>query len=301
MESSYTNHEAGSGRDRTPAQIIKSVAVHQGILGGIVSGRRVAMGVLAVFVLLGVYAFVIEPNMIEVNDVQITGSGTEMKIGFIADFQRHNSDPSFVQRVVDMMNERELDIVLIAGDFIERELDEMPSVEPLKGLETRYGVYGVLGNHDYGVYSSNRYNVDLELGDGVKEYMEEGGNMRVLKNESVTAGNVTIIGLDSYWAGLRDLDGALADDPDGFRILVSHNQNNLEISSEIADVYLFGHTHCGQIRLPYIGSVPKVIGFEGEYDHKHYVVDGVDVYTTCGLAPAPRFLAPPEIAIINLT
>jgi len=81
---------------------------------------------------------------------------------------------------------------------------------------------------------------------------------------------------------------------------LAHNQNDLEINKEIADLYLFGHTHCGQIRLPYIGSIPKIFGFQGDYDYRHYVVNDADVYTTCGLAPAPRFFNPPEITIINL-
>ncbi len=68
-----------------------------------------------------------------------------MKIGFISDFQRQNSDPAFVQRMVDILNPKDLDAVIIAGDFIDRGAHELPSLEPLGKLETKYGVYGVLG------------------------------------------------------------------------------------------------------------------------------------------------------------
>ena len=111
---------------------------------------------------------------------------------------------------------------------------------------------------------------------------------------------MSIVFLDSYWAGLRD--DALLDEPkQEFRIVLTHNQNKLEINSEKGDLYLFGHTHCGQVRLPIVGSVPKIIGFEGEYDYRHNVVNETDVYTTCGLTPGPRFLNPPEITMINLS
>ncbi len=255
------------------------------------------MGIIAI---LGLDAFVIEPNMIEVNEIDISNAGTEMKIGFISDFQRQNSDPAFVQRVVDIMNEKDLDVILIAGDFIDRNLSELPSLEPLKKLETKYGVYGVLGNHDYNVYFLNRDNANLELGEKVKEFVESNGTVKILKNENTVIKDIVIIGLDSYWAGLRDIDKAFTNTSNEFKILLAHNQNDLEIDKEIADVYLFGHTHCGQVRLPYLGSIPKIIGFEGDYDYRHYVVNDADVYTTCGLTPAPRFFNPPEITIINL-
>ncbi len=100
---------------------------------------------------------------------------------------------------------------------------------------------------------------------------------------------------------MRDSDKAFTNTSSEFKILFAHNQNNLEINKETADVYLFGHTHCGQIRLPYVGSMPKIVGFEGDHDYRHYIVNDTDVYTTCGLTPAPRFLNPSEIAIINLS
>ena len=265
------------------------------------STKKIFVAVFSgVVALLGVDVFVIEPNMIEFNEITISDTGTQMKIGLIADFQRGNSDSSFVQRVVSLMNEQDLDVILIAGDFIDKNPEELPSVEPLKKLKSKYGVYGVLGNHDYDVYFLNRDNVDLELGEKVKEFLESDGTIRILKNENILIGNVSIMGLDSYWAGLRDVDKATKDTSHEFKILFSHNQNNLEINPEIADVFLFGHTHCGQVRLPYIGSIPKIIGFEGDYDYRHYTVNDVDVYTTCGLTPGPRLFNPPEITIINL-
>ena len=262
--------------------------------------KKILLIFAGVIVALGVYAFAIEPDMIELVRLDITDAQTEMRIGLIADFQRRNMDPAFVQRVADMLDGEDLDLVLIAGDFIDKSPDELPSVAPLKKLETKHGVYGVLGNHDYDVYFLDRNNADMELGETVIEYMEDKDSVKILRNENIVIGNVTVIGLDSYWAGLRDVRATFADAPDGFRIVLAHNQDHLEIDGSVADLYLFGHTHCGQVRLPFLGSVPKVLGFMGEYDYRHYTVNGADVYTTCGLAPAPRFLNPPEVTIIGL-
>ena len=255
---------------------------------------------IGIITILAIDAFVVEPNIIEVNEIDILHTNTSMKIGLISDFQRQSSDPAFVKRVVDILNEQNLDAVILAGDFIDRGVYELPSLEPLKKIQTKHGVYGVLGNHDYSVYSLDRSNADFKLADTVKEYLEENNKIKILRNENVKIDNITIIGLDSYWAGLRDVNKAYENTTDGFKILFAHNQNDLQITKETADVYLFGHTHCGQVRLPFIGSIPKLIGFEGEYDYKQYTVNDATVYTTCGLTPGPRFLNPPEIAIINL-
>lgn len=242
----------------------------------------------------------IEPNMIEVNEIDIHDTGTDMKIGFISDFQRRDDNPAFMQRVVDIMNEKDLDVVLIAGDIIQSSLNELPSVEPLKKLKTNHGVYVVFGNHDYGVYSLQKSNPNLDKAEKIADYLQSDGTIQILRNENIKINGISIIGLDSYWAGLRDEKNGFSNTGNEYKILFTHNQEDLEIDKEIADLYLFGHTHCGQVRLPIVGSVTKLLGFVGEYDYKHYVVNGADVYTTCGLAPAPRLLNLPEITILNL-
>ena len=61
---------------------------------------------VGIIVVSGIDAFVIEPNMIEINEINISDAGIEMRIGLVADFQRQNADPTFVLRVVDIINEK---------------------------------------------------------------------------------------------------------------------------------------------------------------------------------------------------
>ena len=264
------------------------------------------------------YSFLIEPNYIEDNTVTISKTGIDMKIVFISDFQRNDSNPDFVQKVVDMINSKNPDLVLLGGDYVEYSTDELPSIFPLHQLQSKYGVFGVMGNHEYSAFgSAENIGGDKILAEKIIEFLENPPNslisennkddlnsIQILRNEKIILNdNLTIIGLDDYWAHLRDEDKTFSELPSqGYRILLSHNQEELEITKDDADLYLFGHTHCGQIRLPILGSIPKLFGFSGEYDKGHFVLeDGVHVYTTCGLAPAPRLLNPPEVVTINLT
>ena len=254
----------------------------------------------------------VEPAIIENDTVEIAGTGVNMTIAFLSDFQRRDADPAFVQRAVDIVNSKNPDLVLLGGDYVEKSIDELPSIAPLKDLKSRYGVYGVMGNHDYLAFGFARdVGGDAALAQQIIGFFEtpnytndsQNDGIKILRNEKVIIDEkVTLIGLDDLWANLRDESKAHADKSTGYKILISHNQDELDIKKENADLYLFGHTHCGQIRLPVLGSIPKSLGFSGEYDKGHYALDdGTHVYTTCGLAPAPRLLNPPEISIIHLT
>ncbi len=264
-------------------------------------GRKIfyVLIILISVAILGLYAFFIEPNFIVINEIDLEHTGNNMKIIFLSDFQRADNDPSFVQRVVDIVNENNPDLILLGGDYIVFSFSELASIEPLRKMESRLGTLAVMGNHDYGVFMYPPEIVNVETAKQIEEFLTTNSTIEFLSNQNVKFENVSVIGLDSYWAGLRDDTLAKRSNED-FTIVLTHNQDNLEINKENADLYLFGHTHCGQVRLPGIGSIPKLLGFRGTYDYQYYFVNDAHVYTTCGLAPAPRFLTSPEITIINL-
>ena len=99
----------------------------------------------------------LEPNIVGTDTLILPSTGNDMSIIFIADFQRRNADPEFVQRAAGIIQEYKPDLILLGGDYVDRaDTSDLPSVEPLRRLDARYGVYGVLGNHDYNVYFLNR-------------------------------------------------------------------------------------------------------------------------------------------------
>lgn len=269
-----------------------------------------AAAAAAALAAIAAYASLIEPAEIEVTFTEIESPRVSepVRIAFVADMQRRDADPSFVARAVAEINAASPDIVAMGGDYVEGSEEELPSVSALRDVRAPGGAFAVLGNHDYGVYgpAKDPAAADGRLAAAVAAYLSEGGAVRVLRNEVAdAAGGVQVGGLDSHWAGKRDESALDALDAGAYRVVLSHNQAGLALgagSDRPADLYLFGHTHCGQVRLPLLGSVPKALGFEGEYDYRHYEVAGgsADVYTTCGLSPWPRLLNPPEVTIIDV-
>jgi len=90
---------------------------------------------LAVLVILSVNVILVEPSIIENDTIEISGTGVNMTIAFLSDFQRRDADPAFVQRAVDIVNARNPDLVLLGGDYVENDVDELPSIEPLRNLK----------------------------------------------------------------------------------------------------------------------------------------------------------------------
>lgn len=266
--------------------------------------------VFAAAVLVLFYSFNIEPNSISVTRTEIDLGGTDdpMKIVFISDIHAALVSDDFLRAVVERANAENPDVILLGGDYVDWDESEIDRLSVLGGLKAEKGVYAVLGNHDYRRVYGNGYAATEEgdvLADEVAAKLE-GMGFTVLRNRNAElADGVVLVGLDDAWAQRDDYEMA-TNGTEGYpvKILLAHNQDAI-LPEQLAgwDLILVGHTHCGQVRLPIIGSVPKLLGYmDEEYDNGHYDLgDGTHVYATCGIGAGPRFLAPPEITVITVS
>lgn len=201
--------------------------------------------------------------------------------------------------VADILDGIEADVCVISGDF--RFEDEGPCEEVyrrlrklLPGMATRHGIYATLGNHD---------------GSEIAFALEEMG-IRMLINESVEIER----GRDSIWlAGLDDdfdyksddLPGAIADIPsDAFKILLAHTPDLYQQAADSGiHVYLCGHTHGGQVRVPKIGALRSNARCPRAYTYRAWSYNGMQGYTSGGLGCSSlpvRLNCPPEIVLFTL-
>ena len=164
----------------------------------------------------------------------------------------------------------------------------------LDAIQARYGVIGILGNHDCA-------DIALEL---------ESAGVRMLINEAVEVGRpdgrLWVAGVDDpHYCGCDDLPGALEDVPAGaFKLLLAHTPELFQQAADAnIDLYLTGHTHAGQIRLPGIGPLVLHAACPRAYTHGTWQHGGMQGYTSagagCSLLPV-RYGCPPEIAVIDL-
>jgi hypothetical protein len=219
----------------------------------------------------------------------------------------------WAQCVVEAVNAQSPDLVLIGGDFVGRTkgCDVAELLAPLKQLRAPYGVYAVLGNHDYGIpgpdHSEDLFRILPEF------------NVRVLRNECVQIDeHMRLIGVDELWAEQADFDRACADcscdDANGHAqvnaakrtLVLGHNPDlmlTLDRSRKDhgAGLFIFGHTHQGQIYIPFLPGLAIPIKskfYRGSYDTPHgpiYVSSG------CGENTTPtRLNTRPEIVVFEL-
>ena len=169
-----------------------------------------------------------------------------------------------VSKSVNKIIEEQPAAVFITGDFIyhadpnpEPVINEVANLlRPLQ--ESQIPTYAVLGNHDYGMNSKDA-EPDTQLA-GQLEQALEGIDIKVLNNEATPIplngreSDLYVVGVDSSWANSDRASQALAQIPDnGSRVAIMHNPDSfLDFPANTAPFAIAGHTHGGQIRLPYL-------------------------------------------------
>ena len=240
-------------------------------------------------------------------------AGRRLTITVIADI--HAGGPNMglarVREVVDTAIALNSDLVVILGDyfathrFITEHVPHAAWAGELARLKARYGVYSILGNHDWW------YDID-----GVRNALRE-VRIPIMSNDAVLLGEpgakFWLAGIDDQIAhylghnsfrGEDDLPGTMAkiktDDP---VILLVHEPDIFtEVPARVA-LTLAGHTHGGQIRLPFVPPVwaPSAYGARLAYGHiveqgRHLIVSG-----GLGTSKVPlRLGVTPEIVRVTL-
>ncbi len=191
------------------------------------------------------------------------------------------------------------DLIVLTGDYVDtynqRPLE--PLITELARLRAPLGVLAVWGNHDY----VNR---------GWHAYLERafaGIGIRVLRNSGVAVRpDLYVGGLDDWNLGQPDFAATAGGGaPHQARLLLTHNPDSLaELSPDLFDLALAGHTHGGQVRLPFVGALITSSLYGQAYAGGWVHSGAVPAYVSRGLGvtmlPA-RLLCPPELSVFELS
>jgi predicted MPP superfamily phosphohydrolase len=207
--------------------------------------------------------------------------------------------PKRLRRIVDRINALRPDLVLIAGDLISdrrlatRRYAMREAVAPLAALRVRLGVVAVLGNHDHWRDAA------------AARAALRSAAIIVLDNRAVALGPLAIAGVDDDFTGHARLAEVVAEMRGlrGARLLLSHSPDPFpQVPSDVA-LTVAGHTHCGQIVLPWVGALATMSRYGDHYRCGFVHERGKLLLVTAGLGTsiAPlRIGAPPEIWLLTL-
>ena len=212
-------------------------------------------------------------------------------------------------RLLELVDEAKPDLILLTGDYVNlsNNLDPQTHTQVrrlLSQLHARYGVFAVLGTPP----------VDLPE---VAPRLFKGLPARLLRDEAVTVTlsrgrQLTLLGLDCHHDIARDtatLDRVLAAAPgEGPRVLLYHSPELMLAAVERGiDLYLCGHTHGGQVRLPIVGPLFTASQLGRRFVMGHYHMGRTHLYVTRGIgfeglaAPRVRLLCLPEVTLVTVS
>lgn len=223
------------------------------------------------------------------------------KIAVVSDLHYGFLNPEFwIRWIIERVNSRNVDLIVGLGDYVKKRNTntELLKVWPiLKELKAKDGVYFVNGNHDHWANDA----LSLEL-------LEKSG--RSIRNKNVVIRRNTsrfiLAGIGDFWEDRTDIDKALSGTfHKDLRIVLSHNPDASNTKhEEKVDLFLTGHTHGGQVRIPILNLSPilPVKDFNFDVGFKKNKSDE-DVFISAGIGWAIlpiRFFCPAEVSLIVL-
>ncbi len=271
---------------------------------GILLLSACALGVFCVS-----WAYLVEPNLLFVRDVEATlpgwkGAGKELNVVIAGDLHLSSTpiDEVRLQRYVQKINSLNPDLIILVGDYTKAArknngIKPEMAARHLKKLSARYGVFAVQGNHDF-------Y-------DGWHKWRKalRGAGIRVPENKpeliTLEDGRQLQLSCLKYYHKYRKSHRPKRISADIPHLVISHVPDiDAALQPGDADFIISGHTHGGQIRLPF-----NIDWFKPNSDnpwtrtYPWHTSNGNKYLITKGLGTSRlplRFCCPPEIFLLKL-
>jgi uncharacterized protein len=246
------------------------------------------------------YGRFVEPYWPEVTEVEIKSpklptSPRPVRLVLISDIHS-DATPRLEPRLPALIAAQKPDLILFAGDsansqegvpVFRRLMRELVSIAP---------TYAVRGNWDV----REAWGEQLFPGTGIQELADEA------KLLNIRGASLWLVGIPHSALGQIELNFAPIP-PDAFTVFLCHTPDVIELLSPgRVDLFCAGHTHGGQVALPFYGALLTFSQFGKKYESGLYRVGKTWLYVTRGIGmeggpvPRVRFCARPEITVIDL-
>jgi len=278
----------------------------------------IALIVSATVLYIMIYGSVIGKTKIIVKEVtfcspNLPESFEGFRIVHISDLHlEYWKDTILISKIVEIINSQNSDIVAFTGDLVHFRTSELDGFEEiLSRIKAKYGVFSVLGNHDYGTYV--KWKSVMEQAENLLDLHQriEKMNWILLNNEHVFISNgtdlIALIGVENdgegRFAGSGDLKKAMMGAGiANFKILLTHNPSHWrrEVLDTDIDLTLAGHSHGMQFA---IGKLSFATLRYKEWGGM-YLDGNQGLYVNLGIGNVGipfRFGALPEITVISLS
>ena len=213
-----------------------------------------------------------------------------------------DNSPERMARVVARVNGLRPDLIVLGGDYIGDDkggvtYDPVQSIAPFAALRAPLGVVAVLGNHDARKHAfisrAQWHGLFARIG------------IRLLDNQAVRRGPLAVGGLRDIYTGRPDIPKTLdaMQALGGAPLMLSHGPDAFPLLPDRPMLTLVGHTHCGQVALPFAGIVYVPSRYGTRYACGVYREGQRTMVVSAGLGTSGlpiRLLAPPDVWLITI-
>ncbi len=286
--------------------------------------KRVAIAAAVLIVAISLflsYAYFIEPRQFVVVEETLNVPHWDpalngLRVVTIADLHTGSNyaPPERIRYVVEQANGQNADVIVLLGDYVsesrwdrgcirsetvrtdctELKVPAEEIAENMKGLKAKYGVYAIIGNHDW-------YHNEQKI----HRLLEEVSGISVLQNEiaeiNVNGETLRIWGIEDWYRNRSvPLEAFNAAEKRNI-VALTHNPDTLLNTPGGFAIMFSGHTHGGQLNWPIFG--PIAVFNDRRFMDGLAVVDGKHVYVSSGVGTSVlpfRFRVPPEINVVTL-
>ena len=282
----------------------------------ILSFLAVSIGIVAVIIFAGVYISYHNPIVTEYTyrSDKLTDSVKVVAISDLHSVEYKDNNSQLIEKI----KSQSPDIIFMVGDFVNKyDKSHSHVTHIVKELSAVAPVYFCLGNHEKQYMESrggqiisdvkNAGAVFLDL--GYRDIETNGQNIRIggMFDYAFALDNTNSTNPETMDEGVYDFLCQFQD-TENLKIMLAHRPDSFVLGQASitwdVDLVLSGHTHGGQVRLPFIGGLyASDQGLLPQYEYGYYEKDKVDIIISSGLGSGftwiPRFNNPPEIVAIN--
>ena len=284
----------------------QAAALHPTLLNASFAGLLLLN--LGIFV-AEVQGMVFEPYRLGVSSVPIPAPaflpGRPLRIVHLSDLHLERLTRR-EQEMLAQVTALQPDLIVLTGDYVNVDYRSDPLTwqqarSVLSQLHAPLGVYAVTGTPGVDTPAAVQAifsGLEIVLLQDQVFHLE-------LEDQDLYIIGVSNLGRERDAAALQSLSAQIP--PDAYSLLLYHTPDLIETASAAGvDLYLAGHTHGGQIRLPFYGALVTLSAYGKQYEMGQYQLGATTLYISRGLGmeglglPRARFLCPPEIVLLEL-